>query len=675
MKKIKKRIKDLQEILIYHNYLYFILNKPIISDDRYDYLFKKLQFLEKKYKIKENRNSPTNLIGFNISKKNSYTNHLTPMLSLENTFNKENFFSFYKKILKYQKYNKIVSFCCELKFDGIAVNLIYKKGILIKAFTRGDGEKGEDVTKNIFFVKNIPLILKGNNFPELIEIRGEVFMLKKDFLKLNQNNLKLNINKFSSARNLASGSLLQKKFNQLFHRKLRFVCHGFELFNYFKNIDSYYKILLKIKNWGFKISSEIFLCSSIKNIFNFYLNIKKNRMLLNFDIDGIVIKVNSLKLRKKIGFTSRSPRWAIAYKFKNKGKKTKLKNVIFQVGRTGIITPVAKFFPIKISGVTVRKASLYNKSEMNKLNLYVGSKVYVCRAGDVIPKIIRVKNKLNQNSLNKISFPLFCPSCNSILKSSLNGKRNYCSNYFFCLDQIKKRLIHFFSKTSLSIDSLGPKIINQLVEKNKFYSPIDFLNLNEKILKSLNYVGNKTTKKILNSLNKFKLISLDKFIFSFGIKGVGKNVSKKLAFFFKDINNLISAHELDFLKISGIGKKISRNLFCFFSNFKNQNIIKKYSNSISKFSLINKLKKNKRNSFFYNKKILITGKLKNFSRNEIIKKLRYYGVEIKKSVSNKLDFVVQGKNPGINLIKSKKLGVRIIKQKKFFKFLYKNKKI
>ncbi|NIH41219.1 MAG: NAD-dependent DNA ligase LigA [Buchnera aphidicola (Periphyllus aceris)] len=667
---IKKKIKKLQNIIIYHNYLYFFLEKPIITDFRYDYLFNKLKILEKKYFKNRDFNSPTQLIGSSFFNRPLLKNHLTPVLSLNNVFDKNSFIKFYNKIINYRQKESFINFFCELKFDGIALNLIYENGILKKALTRGDGELGEDVTKNVFFIKSIPLVLNSKNIPQIMEIRGEVLMLKKDFLSLNKKKSKT-FNKFSNARNLVSGTLRHTNLNEFKMRKLFFVCHGFELFDYFKNIDSYYKILMEIKNFGFYINENFILCSSLNEIFDFYNKIKNFRSKLEFDIDGIVIKIDSLNFRKKIGNLSNFPKWAVAYKFPSEEKKTTLLNVSFQVGRTGIITPVAHFDSVKISGAIIRKASLYNNGELKKLNLYIGDTIFVSRMGDVIPKIIKKKISSKNIFLKKVKFPKKCPSCSIDLKISHDKKKYYCTNYLFCLEQIKKRLIHFFSKSSFQIKDLGPNIINQLVEKKNFYNPIDYFNLNKDILNDLKNVGNITLKNILSSLNKFKKISLEKFIFSCGIKGVGKINSTNLSNYFKSLHNLINSKEKDFLKVFGIGKETSKNLFLFFSKEQNKIII---NNLVNKFKInIYKKKIKKINNFFYNKNILITGELKNFSRLEIVKELENFGAQIKNNFSKKINLVVKGKKPGKKLIQSIKFNIEIIDEEELLEKLYKIK--
>ncbi|CAL4318302.1 DNA ligase [Buchnera aphidicola (Chaitophorus sp. 3695)] len=667
MNKIIKKIKNLQNKITYHNYLYFCLDKPIISDIKYDYLLNKLKDLESKVINKKFINSPTRVIGSSIFKKSKFINHLTPMLSLENIFDKKKFINFYKKMLIFSN-KKNIQFCCELKFDGVAVNLIYINGLLKQASTRGNGEKGEDITKNIFFIKSIPLVLNGVNFPKIMEIRGEIFILKKDFISLNKKNYSMNNSNFSSARNLASGLLRRKILDHSFKKHLLFICHGFELFNYFKNIDSYYFNLLKIKNWGFHISEKILLCSSKNKILNFFKKIKNLRSILKFDIDGVVIKVDSLKLRQKIGLISRSPRWAIAYKFPNDMQKTKLLKVKFQVGRTGVITPVGYFKPVIISGVKIKKASIYNNKELKKLNLYIGDKIFICRAGDVIPKIVNKETVFTQVSKKKVIFPKKCPSCLFILKSCIKKNNFYCTNSFFCIPQIQKRIIHFFSKNTFKIKGLSPHIINQLIKKNNFRNPIDFFKLNFNILQSLKNVGQKTANNILHSLKKFNCISLEKFIFSLGIKGIGRSVSYNLANSCGSLKNLLNIPKKNILNIPGIGESICTNLINFLSNPNNLNIIHQL---INKFHIKVFFKKNKsviiKKSIFYQKNILITGQLKNFSRIEITQKLESLGGIVKNYISKNIDLVILGKNPGKKFIYAVNLKKKIITEDKVLK--------
>ncbi|MCW5197374.1 NAD-dependent DNA ligase LigA [Buchnera aphidicola] len=672
MNKIIKKIKNLQNQITYHNYLYFCLDKPIISDIKYDYLLNKLKNLEKKINYKKFINSPTYLIGSSIFKKSKFINHLTPMLSLENIFNKKKFLNFYKKMLSFSNKKKI-RFCCEFKFDGVAVNLIYINGVLKQASTRGDGKKGEDVTKNVFFIKSIPLVLHGKNFPKIMEIRGELFILKKDFLSLNKQNNIINHSKFSNARNLASGLLRRKNLEFELKKKLLFICHGFELFNYFKNIDSYYLNLLKIKNWGFNISTQILLCSSKNKILNFFKKIKNLRSTLKFEIDGIVIKVDSLKLRKKIGLISRSPRWAIAYKFPNEVQETKLLKVKFQVGRTGVITPVGYFKSVNISGIKIKKASIYNNKELKKLDLCIGDRIFICRAGDVIPKILKKKKYDTNTILNKkVLFPKKCPSCLSVLKSCSKENNFYCTNSFFCLPQIQKKIIHFFSKNAFKIKGLSPHIINQLIKKNNFRSPIDFFKLNFTTLKSLNNVGQKTANNILNSFKKFKYITLEKFIFSFGIKGIGKSVSYNLASSYRSLKNLLKIQKKNILNIPGIGELIYQNLINFLSNSNNLNIIDQLINN---FNIKVVSKKNQsltiKKSIFYQKNILITGQLKNFSRIEMKEKLENLGGIVKNYISKNIDLVILGKNPGKKFIYAINFKKKILTEDKVLKIFSK----
>ncbi|WII23729.1 NAD-dependent DNA ligase LigA [Buchnera aphidicola] len=671
MNKIKREIRFLQQTLIYHNYLYFCLDNPIISDHEYDFLFNKLKSLEKKYKERKS-NSPTQIVGSKIFSNLLLNRHLTPMLSLENIFKKNEFFTFHKKILKYKKKDQLIDFTCELKLDGVAVNLIYENGILKKASTRGDGVKGEDITKNIFLIKSIPKKINTKIIPKLMEIRGEVLISKKDFKNLNKKNIFLKKNVFSSARNLASGSLRQKNLKNFVNRKLVFFCHGFEMFNFFLH-NSYYDILCKIKKWGFSISPEIFFSSSYEKILKFYSKVQNKRSLLEFDVDGIVIKVNDLRLRKKIGMRSRSPRWAIAYKFPNQEKKTILKKVTFHVGRTGIVTPVAHFIPIYISGIKIEKATLYNKNFLESLNLHIGDKIIVCRSGDVIPKIISKEITCFKKENVQVIFPKKCPSCKNLLKN-LNNRKTVCKNYFFCKSQIKKRLIYFFSKKSFEIQDLGPNIINQLVDKLNFKNPIDFFQLDIKTLNDLNNVGEKTATSIVKSIKKIQSISLEKFILSFGILGIGEIASKKIAKHFKSINNVLNSRKKDLIKINGIGEITAKNFLRFINSYHNKMIIKKLMKNcqINIFFSQKNFHKEKKSSFFLDKQVLITGVLKNFTRKNLFKILENLGATLQYSFSKKVNLVIRGQNPGKKLDYAKNSGVKIINENDLLKKIPKN---
>ncbi|CAL4318277.1 NAD-dependent DNA ligase LigA [Buchnera aphidicola] len=570
IKKIKLEIKK-------HNYLYYVLNKPKISDLSYDILFKKLSYLKKKNKFFKKKK---NIFG---NKKNfKLTHHHSKMLSLENTFSIEGMFNFYKKVLAILKKKKI-KFCGELKYDGVAVNLIYKNRTLYSAAMRGNGEIGENITKNIKFLPSIPKFLNNKKFPNFLEIRGEIYIYKKKFHKLNKQNVKNKKLIFSTARNLAAGSLRQKNYKISKNRNLIFVCHGFNFFKEFNDIkyfenNSFYNILKKIKHVGFYISKKIRLLNSFEDIKKFYKYIKRKRKSIPFEIDGIVIKINSLKSQKLIGYNNKFPKWALALKFLNQSKTSTLLHVNFEVGRTGVITPVAIFKPIKISGVLIQKASLFNYNYIKNLNLYYKDTIIVQRSGDVIPKIIGVIFDRRKKNFKKVKFLRKCPSCHTNLISEKNKNIYYCNNGFFCISQKKKKILHFFSKNAIEILGFRKNIILQLIKNKILNNPSDIFKLKKKNFLNVKKVSVKTINLILNQINNMNSISLERFIFSLGILGVGKEASKKISkhcVTFEKFLNLFYKNYTKkfFLKIPGIGINICKNIYNFLSNSKNKKII------------------------------------------------------------------------------------------------------
>jgi DNA ligase (NAD+) len=471
MKSVKKKIDELREKILKYDYFYHSLDQPIISDAEYDYLLNQLYSLELKNKEFITSDSTTQRVGSNLIEKFKKVVHFSPMLSLENTFDINGFLEFENRIKKNFDKSQLINFCCELKIDGIAVSLIYEKGILVRAATRGDGYIGENITDNIKTIKSIPLELKGTSIPRRLEVRGEVFMLKSDFLELNKT-LFLDKKKcFSNPRNAAAGSLRQINPKVTAKRKLIFFCHGYGFFEGIECLRSHYQRLIHFSTWGLPINQEMLICKNHVEVFNFYKKIEGKRCFFNFDIDGIVIKIDSVELQKKLGSNNKFPRWAIAFKFPSKEKVTKLRDVKFQVGRTGIITPVAYFDPVCISGVTIKKASLYNKNTIEKLNLHIDDFISICRSGDVIPKIVSVIKKKDFENQKKIIFPLFCPVCNSRLMENKEDKIIRCHAGLTCNAQKKKALHHFFSKNALNIPGLGPKIINELIKKKLLRIP------------------------------------------------------------------------------------------------------------------------------------------------------------------------------------------------------------
>ncbi|QCI16907.1 NAD-dependent DNA ligase LigA [Buchnera aphidicola (Aphis helianthi)] len=664
MKKIQYQINKLREKILKYDYFYHTLDKPIISDPEYDYLLNQLYNLELKYKELITPDSPTQKIGSNLLDKFKKIRHFFPMLSLENTFDLNGYLKFENRIKKVFITDSKIDFCCELKIDGIAVSLIYEEGILIRAATRGDGYFGENITQNVKTIKSIPLKLKGLNIPKRLEIRGEVFMLKSDFSDLNIQSCSDKKKYFSNPRNAAAGSLRQIDSKITAKRKLMFFCHGFNFFKETKFFKTHYETLIHFKNWGIPINKEILICSSHLEIFNFYKKFEKNRLLFNFDVDGIVIKVNSLYYQKKLGSNNKSPRWAIAFKYFPKEEITKLNDVKFEVGRTGVITPVAYFNPVCISGVIIKKASLYNRQVMNKLNLHFNDYITIQRSGDVIPKIINViKNKRLKNT-KKIVFPIYCPVCNSKLLIHEKGKTIRCLAGLMCNAQKKKLFCHFFSKYGLNANGLGPKIINKLIQKKIVLNLIDFFYLKEDQLKTIENIGKKKSAKIIKIIYLSKRTTINRFICAIGIFSVGEVIAEKLSNYFHIVNNLINSSKEELESIDGIGSVVAHNIFNYFSIPENKRLVEELTEVLNILPYNQNIINDKIPSIF-NKNIVITGIFRNYSRNELQEILINLGARVSNKVSKKTELLIFGEKFGRKFLEANKLNIKMMNEEDF----------
>ncbi|XBC43377.1 MAG: NAD-dependent DNA ligase LigA [Buchnera aphidicola (Meitanaphis flavogallis)] len=667
---IKNYILKLQEKIRYYEYLYHSLGSPEISDNRYDFLIKKLHYLENKYKhLLTANSSPTQMIGSPGIIGFKKHKHITPMLSLNHVFNYSDFLNFYKNI-KISLKEKKVFFCCELKIDGLALNLVYRKGILIQAMTRGDGIAGEDVTDNVRVISSIPNKLNGINIPKKLEVRGEIFMLKNDLMRLNgsvMNNCK---KIFSNTRNAASGLLRQKNLNNVAMQNLMFCCYGYGYYPRYTNLFSHYDRLKQLNLWGLPISGYNSILHSSYDILCFYKKINSMRQFLNFNIDGIVIKVNSIILQNKLGCTNKAPRWAMAFKFVDQEKLSKVIGIMYCVGRTGAITPVAKINPIFISGVTIKKVSLYNFNEIKKLDLHIGDIVTIKRSGDVIPKIISVVKDYRSKNIKKIVFPHLCPVCKSILKLNTKYTKVYCTGGLKCKGRLKKLLYYFCSKNGLNIHGLGYKIISQLVDRNYIKNFFDFFNLDFDLLSSLEDIGKKTTINIINSINQSKNVILSKFLCALGIKEIGSIKSNIIAKHFLSLENLMNTTLQELVLLKGIGFSSACSLFDFINIKYNQDIIFNLSNSLNISS--NHVQYNntvKKLNPFFKKKIVISGTLNKFSRIEIKGIISQLEGRVMSDVSKNTDYIVVGKNPGYKFVKSKILKIKVILEQDFLKII------
>ena len=664
-KNILKELHVLFKKIEKHNKLYHQYDKPIISDNDFDKLIKRNNYLEKKFPHLKLENSPNNTVGGKVSNKFSKVNHKAPMLSLGNAFNDLDLNEFIKRIKKYINDKNIeLIFSCEPKIDGLSINLTYQNGLLVLACTRGDGYIGEDVTENIKTIEDIPIKLKNNNFPKIIEIRGEVFLKKQDFLKLN-NSLETK-DKFSNPRNAAAGSIRQLDKYITASRPLKFIVHGIGVSsNNYSKISSVYKDII---SWGFKVNSENIVAKNIDEMKNYYNKINIKRSNFEYDIDGIVYKLNDIFLQKRLGFVGKNPRWAIAYKFKSIKVKTRIRKIDIQVGRTGAITPVARLYPVNIGGVNVSNATLHNFDEIHKKDIRENDEIEIQRAGDVIPQVLRVINK-NKQRKNKFITPKNCPICNSKLVRDEDESIIRCANYYKCDAQLIEKIIHFTSIKGLNIDGFGENQIKLFWKIGFIKKPSDIFLLNKykNDIINLEGWGNQSFRNLIDNINKSKQVELQKFIYSLGIRYVGEINAQIISNHFLNINNFLNkAKKIENLEhIDGLGPKAIKSITEFLNYSQNIDEIKK----IISYCKIKDFKKIQSTSKFNNKHIIFTGKLKLMSREEAKKRAVELGAIISSSVSVKTDYLVCGEKSGSKLKKAKELKVQILTESEWLSMI------
>ncbi|MXP67285.1 NAD-dependent DNA ligase LigA [Pantoea sp. Aalb] len=574
MKSIHKRINYLRTILRHHEHLYHTLDAPIISDKKYDELMFQLCELERLYPNLITSDSPTQTVGAAPLKIFKQVRHKIPMLSLDNVFNKDGFISFNKRVQNRLKITDNISYCCELKLDGIAVSLLYKNGLLISAATRGDGIIGENITANVRMIKDIPLRLQGKNIPNLLEVRGEIFMTQNGFKKLNKEAYYNGDKLFANPRNAAAGSVRQINPRITAQRPLTFLCYGVGVIEGGKLPVSHWHCLQQFQLWGLPVSDHICIAYNIDEVCAFYNQIHNKRSMLGFDIDGVVIKINSHNLQRKLGFVTHAPRWAIAFKFPAKEEViTCIRDIKFQVSRTGTITPVAHLDPVPIAGVIISHATLYNINEIVRLGIRIGDMVVIHRAGDVIPKIVSVVKSTNLKSTSEVIFPLHCPICGSDVKRAKDEAIMRCMGGFICSAQLKKSLKHFVSRRAMNIDGIGEKIIEQLVDKQYVKTPVDLFHLTVNQLIKLDRVNYKLAKKLIYSLDQAKNTTLARFLYALGIREVGETTAINLANYFSKLEKIIDAKIDELIMVPDVGKIVAMHIRHFMDEENNLRII------------------------------------------------------------------------------------------------------
>ncbi len=662
-KKYLLKLKDYQ----YHSKLYYKSSKPVISDKEFDKLKSEILKLEENYNFLKNKNSPSKLVGYKPSKSFEKYKHKVQMLSLSNAFNEEDLINFEKKIFNYLDNKTQLDYSVEPKIDGISASLTYKNNKLIHGVSRGDGQIGEIITENLKTIKDIPLEIKSNDFPDEIEIRGEVFISKRDFFKIRDN--------FANPRNAASGSLRQKDPKNTKKIPLNFIAYTFGYISS-NNFKYHSDFLRKLNQWGFKTNKDNKLLKSINSLIKFHKNFEEIRFDLDYDVDGLVYKVNNLNLQKRLGFTSNAPRWAIAHKFSADSASTKIINIEIQVGRTGALTPVAKVEPVNIGGVVVSNATLHNEDEINRKDIRIGDIVKIERAGDVIPHVIEVDKSKREVKSKKFRFPLKCPSCGSNTIKEFNSiTKKYdavrrCTNEGFVCEKIAiERIKHFISKDAMNIDGLGKKVVEKFWDLEFIKLPQDIYNLNYQKISSLDGWGLQSVSNLKFSIENSKKVTLDKFIFSLGIRHIGIENAKIIADFTKNIKNffnLAKNNKINELSnIDGIGETQVKSLEKFFHNKINIKVVERLMEILKVEN-----REIKKGGKFSNRSFMFTGKLQNISRAEAKSLIEENSGSIVSSVSKKLDYLVIGDKPTNRKVEqAKNLGIKILSQKEWYDLL------
>ena len=669
-KLIKDKYKEKIKLINIYNQKYYNKNQPEVSDDKYDELKKEILLLEKKYSFLKSKTSPSKSVGYKPSKSFKKSRHRVPMLSLSNAFNEDDLLNFEKKILNFLSKSKDfkISYTAEPKIDGISASLTYKNGKFISGLSRGDGKEGEDITSNLKTIKDIPKNILSKDFPKEIDIRGEVFIQNSDFKSLKE--------KFANPRNAASGSLRQKNSNDTKKIPLKFIAYTFGFEKGLK-IDNQFDFLKKLKEWGFKTNPLNKLIIGVKNLIINYEDVEKKRLNIDFDIDGIVYKVNDFALQKRLGYVANAPRWAIAHKFSSNKAISKILDIFIQIGRTGALTPVAKIKPINIGGVLVSNATLHNEDEISRKDIRIGDTVTVERAGDVIPHILSVDKKRPLNSL-KFIFPETCPSCgsktikefNSITKKIDAVRR--CSSEGYKCDKISiEKLKHFVSKEAFNIDGLGKKIVEGFWKLNLIKFPQDIFKLDYKKIEELDGWGRLSVKNLEYSINSKKNISLERFIYSLGIRHIGLENAKLLSKYFGSFikfKELFHSGYNELMNIDGIGETQVTSIKNFFSNSTNLKIL----NELEKILVINDAVSKVKKGLLKGKTFLVTGKLNGISRAEVKSLIEDNAGTTVSSVSKKLNFLIIGDKPTKRKVENaNNLNIQILNQKQFLKMLNK----
>lgn len=661
----KKEIAALTEKINYHNELYYQQSRTEISDQEFDKLLESLIRLEEQFPQLKSPHSPTQRVGGTITKSFPTVYHKYPMLSLGNTYSSEELEDFDARVAKGLDGDPY-EYICELKFDGVSMSLTYENGVLVRGVTRGDGVRGDDVTTNVKTIRSIPLVINGKNLPASFEVRGEVFLPRAVFEKLNKEREDIGEEKYANARNTASGTVKMQDSGEVARRKLD--CYVYNLLGE-TGVETHEEGIKKLEQWKFNVSPTYQKCKNIKEVLKYIEHWEKKRLELPLETDGVVIKVNSLEQQQTLGFTAKSPRWAIAFKYKAESMSTRLNSVTYQVGRTGAITPVAELEPIFLAGTTVKRASLHNANEIERLDLRIGDFVFVEKGGEIIPKVTGVDQSKRTGKTKPIKYISECPECGTQLVRTEGEAAHYCPNINGCPPQIKGRIEHFIQRKAMDIDSMGEQTIHQLFELGQLKTPADLYDLTKADLFKLDKVKEKSAQNILDGIEQSKAAPFESVLFAIGIRYVGKTVAEKLARHFKNIDAIMKATFDQLLEAPEIGEKIAQSVIEFCRMPANKKEIERLRKAGLNFEVVEQ-EVVMESENLGGKSFVISGTFERYERDDLKDVIVRNGGKVLSSISGKLDYLLAGDNMGpAKKEKAEKLGVKIISESDFEKLL------
>ena len=662
---VLQKIQALREELNQHNYNYYVLDNPTISDYDFDVKLSELQILEAKHPDYFDENSPTQRVGGAITKNFETVKHDSRMYSLDNSYSKEDLLDWENRIQKVLG-DVPLEYTCELKYDGASISITYENGKLVRAVTRGDGFQGDDVTNNIKTIKAVPIQLKGD-FPEKFDIRGEIILPFAGFEKMNQDLIEIGETPYSNPRNTASGSLKLQDSAEVAKRPLD--CLLYSLIGNNLPFQSHFEGLDKARSWGFKVPKQSHLAKNMQEVFDFIHLWDKNRHTLPYETDGVVVKVNNLHLQEELGYTAKSPRWAIAYKFKAEQVATKLNAITYQVGRTGSITPVANLEPVQLAGTVVKRASLHNADQIEKLDIRIQDTVFVEKGGEIIPKIIGIDFEKRPSNAEKTIYITHCPECQTELKRKEGEANHYCPNFYGCPPQIIGRIQHYISRKAMDIEGLGGETIALLYNNGLVKNYADLYELTKEQIIPLERMAEKSAENMINGIKKSKEIAFDHVLFALGIRYVGETVAKKLAKHYKNIDAIANANLMDLILVDEIGEKIAQSVVAFFENKENRNSIDKLKSHGIQFEILAGNDTSVSNKLA-GKIFVVSGVFEKFSRDELKKAIEDNGGKVGSSISAKTNYVIAGENMGpAKLEKANQLKISIIDEDNFLKMI------